>query len=59
MLRTTVMIGSIDSGRQSKVSCDAQIEQGKIIPMYIIEFKIQRLRFLTLCNQFLDVVTKR
>ena len=53
------MIGSIDSGRQSKVSCDAQIEQGKIIPMDIIEFKIQRLRFLTLCNQFLDVVTKR
>ena len=53
------MIGSIDSGRQSKVSCDAQIEQGKIIPMYIIEFKIQRLRFLTIYNQFLEAVTKR
>ena len=33
------VIGFIVDGRQSNIFCDVQIEQGKIVPTEIVEFK--------------------
>ena len=38
-------IGFIVDGRQSNIFCDVQIEQGKIVPTEIVEFKIQNYNF--------------
>ena len=40
-----VIIGSEVDGRHPKIVCDVQIEQGKIIPTEILEFKIQNYNF--------------
>ena len=40
-----VIIGSEVDGRHSEVFFDVQIEQGKIIPTEIVEFKIQNYNF--------------
>ena len=51
-----VILGFIVNGRQSNVFCDVQIEQGKIIPTEIVEFKIQKLLLLITLNQFLGAL---
>ena len=39
------VIGFIVDGCQSNIFCDVQIEQGKIVPAEIVEFKIKNYNF--------------
>ena len=49
-------MGSILVGRHPHVFCDAQIEQGKIIPTDMIEFKKQKPEFFRILTQFLGTI---